>query len=240
MAFPTIDTTFGTGSTFGSTATASPVVNLPATVTAGMTLIVLHRCAVGGAIGWPDASWNEMFDASADGSDDQMAMAWKKADGTEGGTTITLSQTSGKFASLAVAIDAAEDPTIQPPELSTVATGASATPDPTTCTPTGGAKDYLWFWVGGWEGEQTVPPPTPTNYSALQRLSADSGTGGAITTNVRVVLFWRTNNAASEDPASITISASDDWTAYTMAVHPVGAAAERVPFYQPYTQLLAH
>lgn len=214
MAFPVVD---GTATTNGTTATATPVVNLPAGIGVGNTVIVLVRVAVAGVIGWP-AGWTELFDASSDAADDQMAAAWRKADGTEG-ATITLSSGNGKFAAIAYDISTAEDPTVQAPQLSTVATGTGTTPDPTTCTPTGGAKDYLWLWIGGWENEQTSPPTgTPTNFT--DSLGADSGIAGAVTTNCRVASARRSLNAASLDAGSWTISVSDDWTAYLLAVHP--------------------
>jgi len=398
MAFPVATT----ATTNGTTATSSPVVNLPASIAAGDLLLCVFRLAVAsaltGQIHWP-ADWTELFDDSSDGADDQMAMAWKKADGTEG-TTMTLFCTSGKFAALAWRITGAETGAAQqlasdnfnranenpiagnwtsgtstftdlqivsnavrgvtasgdgsafynaitwpndqysevkiaslaaapdggpavrlsaadktgyvfsvdtngteyhlvkfvagvwtdlsaaqsrtfivgdivrieargssisefhnnvqifsladasiaagnaglfifdnsasfifddwaggalvgnPPQLSTVATGSSTTPDPTTCTPTGGAKEYLWLWVGGWEGEQTSPPASnPTNYSSP--IGANSSTVGVVTTNVRVAAAQRNLIAASEDPGSWTISVTDDWTAYTVAIHPM-------------------
>lgn len=237
MTFPTLIA----ANTNGTTATTTPVVNLPASIVAGQTVWVVIRVAAAGAIGWPDGTWNEMFDASADGADDQMAAAWRLADGTEG-STITLSSGSGKFAAIACKFSGASDPTVQPPELSTVATGTSTTPDPTTCTPTGGAKDYLWIWLGGWQGEQNSPPAgQPTNYTNPGNGGAESGIAGAVATNCRVAIAERNLNAASEDPGSWTISASDDWTAYCMAVHPAGAAPPaRVPYVNRMPQLLAH
>lgn len=216
MAFPFV---LSSNFTDGTSASASPVINLPANIAAGNTLFVVFRVAVAGAIGWP-GGWTEMFDASADAADDQMAAAWRRADGSEG-STITLSCTSGKFAAVAYQIADAADPTVRAPELSTVATGTSANPNATTCTPTGGAKDYLWLSFGGWEGEQTSPPTYPTNYTVAQT-EAESGTAGVITTNCRVAGAVRTNlNAASEDAAAWTIDVSDDWTAYTIAFHPI-------------------
>lgn len=217
MAFPSVRSS---NTTDGTTASATPTINLPATVVAGDLLMVLFRVAVAGAIGWPDGTWNELFDGSPDGADDQMAMAWKRAVGDEGGTTIALTCTSGKFAALSWAIRGAADPAARAPELSTVATGAGTTPDPTTCTPTGGARDYLWLWLGGWEGEQTSPPASnPANF-ATDVIGANSGTAGVVTTNVRVASASRQFNGASLDAGSWTISVTDDWTAYLMAIHP--------------------
>jgi len=215
MAFPVVESTATTGRTAAET--TSPV-SYPATVSPGALLVAIVRVPVAGAIGWP-AGWNELVEDSSDASDDVTAFAWKAAAGTEDGLTFDVTHGNGKLAGIVYSITGAEDPAVQPPQLSTVATGTSATPDPASLTPAGGAKDYLWLWLGGWEGEQTSPPSgNPTNYSSP--LGASTGTAAAITTNCRVASAQRNLNAASEDPGSWTISVSDDWTAYTLAVHP--------------------
>lgn len=217
MPFPLViasNTTNGTG------AGTSVTVNLPAATGGRMLMVSLHRCAVAGAIGWP-IGWVELVDASSDASDDQMAIAYKWTTGAEG-ATMTVTQGNGKFANLTWLIANAQDPTIQAPELSTVATGTSTSPNPTTVTPTGGTKDYLFLWLGGWEGEQTSPPASqPANYSGP--IGANSGVAGVVATNCRVASAWRANQASSEDPGAWTISVSDDWTAYAMAIHPAFA-----------------
>lgn len=215
MAFPLVQTT---ATTNGSAASASPVVNLPTGIVSGDLLIVLFRTAIGSSgVGWP-AGWTELVESIADASDDAQAIGYRQAGASEP-ATISLTTASAKFAAIAYRISGAANPANQAPQVSAVATGTSATPDPASLTPTGGAKDYLWLWLGGWEGEQTSPPAgNPTNYATP--LGADSGTGGAIPTNVRVASARRSINAASEDPGSWTISVSDDWTAWTLAVHP--------------------
>ena len=219
MAFPSISST---ATTNGTAESATPVVNLPASIVAGNTLVVVIRVRVDGVIGWP-AGWTELLEVFSDASDDRMAWGWRKADGAEG-ATITLSSGNGKFAAIAWNIAGAADPTVTPPQLSgTLGTGTSTAPDPPSCTPTGGAKDYLWLWTGGWEGEQTSPPASnPTNYT-LNVIGANSGTAGAVTTNCRVAGAGRQLNAASEDPGSWTISASDNWMAIAVVVHPAAA-----------------
>jgi len=216
MAFPSVRSSIVTD---GTAASATPAINLPATVQQNDVLFVAFRVAVAGAIGWPTGWENEMFDLSSDAADDQMAVAWKRAEGNESGTQITLSCTSGKFAAVAYAIQGSADPHVRAPELSTVATG-TGDPDATTCTPTGGAKDYLWLTFTGREGEATLPPTYPTNYSVSQ-LTATSGMASTVGTNVRVSAAVRTNNnAASEDAGAWNFSDSEDWTAYTIAFHP--------------------
>lgn len=223
MAFPVIE---ATATTDGTTASTAPVINLPASIAADELLLVLFRTADGGAVGWP-AGWSEMFEDSTD-SDDTIAMAWRKADGAEGATITLDTPGNGKFAAIAWRISGADDPTVQPPEFATLVTGAGTTPDPGSLSPTGGAKDYLWLWCGGWAGEQTSPPAsTPTNYA--NALGASSGTAGVTATNCRVASADRELNAASEDPGSWTITASGSggWTATVVAVHPVGASPDR-------------
>ena len=97
MAFPSSRSQVKTD---GTTANASAVVSLPSSVVAGDTLLVIIRNAAAGGFSFP-GGWNELFDASADAATGFMAAAWKKADGTEDGTTITVTQTSSKFCAVA-------------------------------------------------------------------------------------------------------------------------------------------
>lgn len=215
MAFPVVETTNFTN---GTSAGTSVSVNLPSGIVAGNLLVSIHRAAGVGAIGWP-AGWVELVESSADASDDVTAVAYKKADGTEG-ATITVTQGSFKFANVCLRISGAADPTSQAPQINTAATGTSLTPDSTSLTPTGGAKDYLWIALAAWEGESAASPLTqPSGYGTP--ILGNSGGAGAVTTNCRAVAATRTNNAASEDPGQWVFDpTADDWTAWTMAVHP--------------------
>jgi len=169
------------------------------------------------------AGWTELTEQINLG-DDVTSIAYRPADGTETGTfTVTISTGTQKFAAIVWRISGACDPAIQAPQLSAPARSASTTPNPTTVTPTGGAKDYLFLWLGAWSGEQPPPPTSqPTNYASAtpDRQGASTGTGGLPATNCRVAGTTRKVNAASEDPGSWTISASGDWIAWAMAVHP--------------------
>ena len=133
MAFPSVRSEVATN---GTTAVTAAVVSLPGTYVAGDTLLVIIRNAATGGFSFP-AGWNELHDASPDGAAGFTGIAWKEANGTEG-TTVTVTQTSSKFAAVAYAIQGAADPSLLPPEISTVAVGTTGEPNPTTCTPTGG------------------------------------------------------------------------------------------------------
>jgi hypothetical protein len=215
VAFPTVESTATTNRTAAET---TAVVTLPATVSAGATLIVLGRVTVVGSTTWP-AGWTKA-DSTADASDDITVWAWKKADGNEDGTTINVTIPSGKSAWIAYSIIGARDPTVQPPLASGMTTSTNTNPNPQVLNASGTPKDFLWLWMGGWEGEQTSPPTgQPTNYT--DPIGANTGTASAVTTNCRVASARRALTAASEDPPAWTISASDDWVAFTVAVFPV-------------------
>jgi hypothetical protein len=75
----------------------------------------------GGGYGWPGGG-TEVFENSSDASDDVTASAWKAADGSDDGTTITVSHGSTKASALCWSITGAAVPSI-PPEPGTVAAG---------------------------------------------------------------------------------------------------------------------
>ena len=220
MASPSIVTT---NTTNGTTASTTPVLNLPAgTVTAGNTLLVMVRLATGTLGTWP-AGWNEIFRDSSDAADDTTAIAWKKADGTESGTTITMGAgTSAKFAAISWNISGADDPTTRAPECAAAAVGTTADLDPGTVTPTGGSKDYLFLYCGTCDGEPATWPPTGTPANYVTSIGASSGTAGVTTTNVRACAASRQTTASSENPGTWTMSSApaQGWTATVVAVHP--------------------
>ena len=224
MAFPSAST----ATTNGSTATTSAVVSLPGSIVAGQTLLVLIRCSLGGTHTFP-AGWTEISQDSSDGSDDTTSLAWRRADGAEGASiTVTLG-TSSKFSAISWLVAGARNPELSPPEISNITTGNSTNPNPGSLTPSGGAQDYLWFWMGGWEGTQTSPPSgNPTNYTS-NVVGAETGSVGGVSTNCRVASATRQFNVATEDPGSWTISGlGDDWTAVTVAIYPEVTSEELV------------
>lgn len=211
MAAPTV--TASAVTTTGGTATATPSILLPATVNPGDILIAFIRQDDEEAYTWP-AGWNLLVADTSDAADDQSSCRWKIADGTEDGTSITLTRTiSRKYSALSYAIGGAN--TV---EAGPLATGTSTAPAPSTITPSGGTQDYLFLWMGGWEGEQTSPPASnPTNFT--NPIGSNSGTAGAVTTNTRVASARRAVLAGTTQAStSWTISVSDDWTAFYLAL----------------------
>jgi hypothetical protein len=207
----------------GSTAAQNKVCPLPATIGAGDLLIMTLRSAGADThttpAGWTALILNNQADAST--ANQTTSIFYKLATGGEGANVTVNCTTSLKFATIARRITGAADPAVQPPQLSTIAVATTAISiNPTVVTPTGGNKDYLFLWIGAWDGEQTNPPATaPTGYTNV--VWANTGTGGVTTGNCQVVGYSRQATVASEDPAALTISAAPSGSsAWVMAIHP--------------------
>jgi hypothetical protein len=209
MAAPSVA---ATSSTDVTSASASWAVNLPSSIASGDLLVLLMRTASTVTITTP-SGWTLLASSTADSSDDVTAVYWRRATGSEGSTVSVSLSGSAKGAAFVWRITGAADPSI-----TSAATGTSATPDPPATPALTG--DYLFLWLGGWEGEQTNPPSgSPPFYS--KDGGAGSGTAGSVSTNCRVAGASRQRTglvSQSEDPGEWTISASDDWTAFTLYV----------------------
>lgn len=215
----------GRTSTSISSAADPWTVDLPSGVQSLDLLIIYLRTggatSCNGATGWTFL----VDDNTSDATDDQTSILYKFANGTEG-TTVSVDFTgTTKGASIAWRITGAENPAVQVPEISTVATSTTTanTCDPGTVTPTGGSKDYLFLITGGLDGEtQTFTHGTYTNVT-----NQNSGTGGAVATNCRIAGGSRQATVSSENPSAWThAAASNGTTAYTIAIHPASAAVE--------------
>jgi hypothetical protein len=216
MAFPSIVTT---NTTNGTAAATNKVCNLPAGIAAGDLLILMIRSAAADTHTTPAGGWADLIkNHSGDASDDVTSIFYKMAASGSEGATVTVNGTASlKFSALSWRITGHSTTDI--PEISTAAIGSSVSPNPATLS-LADPKDYLLLWLGAWEGEQTSPPASnPTNYSS-NIIGADSGTAGAITSNSRCASASRQANVSSENPGIWTISAADEWTAWTLGVHP--------------------
>lgn len=221
MAVPTVTATAVT--TAGSTSSANPSVLLPATVNPGDILVALLRKDNEAVMTWP-GGWNKIVGDASDAADDQTSLAWTTAVGNEDGTSITVTTgVAGKYAALSYAIGGADNIAV-----SSLAIGSSTVPNPPSSTPVGSTRDFLYLWMGGWQGEQTSPPaaaPTGTIFpsNALVNftnvIGSSSGTAAGTATNCRVASA-RLNGASTTgvDANSMTISVSDAWTAFCVAL----------------------
>lgn len=190
--------------------TTSHTVALPTGIVSGNLLLIFFHCHDSDTVTFP-AGWTKFFDIVYSGQESHVG-AWRKADGTEG-ASITVTTVGSQYAvHISYRITGAADPTIQPPEVSTGVIGSSTNPDSDALTPTGGAKDYLWFSI---EGHALASTPTayPTNYS--------NGKSYVCSTVATLSVARRELNATSENPGTFSFSSAPlFWCACTVAVHP--------------------
>jgi len=213
MSFPSIRSRALSNSTSNGSV---QVVNLPSIVIVNDILLIVIRVTGAGVIGWP-IGWIEIFDSTADGSNDRMAAAYKFANGSEGGTTINVSSGNGKFVADAIAVMESNGVT-----LGTILVGSNPSqPNAGNCNP-GTIQEYLFFTFYGMEGEQTAISSYPLNYLLNPSGIITTSIAGAPQSNCTMGTVARQLNAGSEDSGIWNISGGiRDWMAGTIAFHPI-------------------
>ena len=209
MAFPVVQTT--AASTDGTDVTTH-VVTMPSGLVSG-DLALVFFCANGSSDSgtWP-GGWTKVLGAGANGI--SAAWGWRVSDGTEG-ASISISTVAQQSASRVYRITGHASSTNPPEGVAGWGSGATSTPDISTNTPTGGAKDYLWIWACAADSGYVVTA-LPTNFTNL--LQSDSGStanGSAAMSTGQQNL-----NAASLDPAAATLEAAEGWLCQLIAIHP--------------------
>jgi hypothetical protein len=242
MAFPTIsdaDTTNGTV----AVNSASWTLTYPANIAANDLLILLLAGDGGsGTLASLPAGWVLGTDSTAANG---LSWAKKKATGSETGTfsaginaseqggwrifRIPASSWEGTLGTTFTGNQASNDSVA----YGGAAAGASANPNPASFNPNNwDVEDTLWIVVLSADTSRTI-----SVYPYADRNTADvSGGAGGATLGVCTT----TSAAASIDPGTFTISASDDWLAGIIAVRPAAASTPPHPWRKPYSQFGAY
>lgn len=212
MAFPTIVATGG-GNSGANTTTHT--VNLPdGSDVQGRLLIVVMGVDGTVTLTWP-ANWVLLYTLSAEGLTGEAR--YKIIDGTEGyaATNATIGVTSGAASEGSAHnayLIAGHDSSTNPPEDGTALSAGTADPNPPACTPTGGAKDYLWIAATSNDGDVAVTA-APASYTDLINNRWANVGGAGVGTAVREL------NTDTTNPGAFTMAA-DGHVANTIAVHP--------------------
>jgi hypothetical protein len=207
MAYPTIESV-GQNSTSAGT---SHAITLPSGVQTGDLLILVFATDGDNTI----TNWDTFtgLDSESNGTASFGAIGYRIATGSDACTIETSVSEPGSH----VVYRISGHDSGQAPEASTVAEDTTALPDPTGVTPTGGAKDYLWIHACTWDRNRTVSAWN-ANFTLSRTYESGGGAG-----DCSVGISGRNENTTTKDPTYITISASDQWIAWTVAVHPVSA-----------------
>jgi len=200
--------------------TASTTLDIAFTQTTGDLVVIFISCAVSTALSSISDGFVNLTSVTAN-----FHVIYKVLAGTEGGN-VTMTVTSTKFCSISYNIQG-YCTTINP-QISTVATGTSTGPDPSTVTPAAGfAKNYLWlaaFYMAGEEADDdTWCNSAPTSFTNLTQKT--TGTGGLPATNSCIASAEFASSATSIDPSAFNTDQSLAWRAYTVAISPAPTAA---------------
>ncbi len=202
----------------GSTAAASHSANYPVIVNAEQLLLYLVGCDGSGDTpsisGVPGIT--ELYSDThiSHGS----ALYWRSAVGDEDGGNFTVDVTSDEeIAAYCLAINNWDG--ITPPEISAVATGSDAAPNPASLTPSWGAEDNLYLVFNTQNNDGTTG--WPTGYDDNQHSDASLNNGIGLATQEIA--------GSPEDPDAFTISGSQAWAAWTIAVRPAAGGPGPTP-----------
>lgn len=141
----------------------------------------------------------------------------KVASGSESGT-FTYSPGASEQGAWRIAVIKNWYGTLAGVEVSSAASGLSTAPNAPSLSPSWGAKDTFWRVVCAFDdGRRSISayPSSPDNFSIYQNSDSSGGSGGAGMGSAGL-----TKNATSVDPGAFTLSASDDWVAWLIAVRP--------------------
>lgn len=211
--FPTLKNTF---TSVTSSSITTHTIGVPAGAAVGDLLVAFiaieNLTSPGGGqfSGWSDG-FIEIKDKTTGGTAGaSVGIAYKFVDGTEG-ANITVTSVDAERGVHGMYLYGNVD-TATAPEVSAGASGLSAAPDPDSLSPGAGEKDYMWMVVAAFEKDAETFTAFPAGYTFSTQVAQFSGaTAGAAI---------RELTTPTEDPGVFTMSGSEEWQAFTIAIHP--------------------
>lgn len=214
--FQTPYPTSTTVTSFGSDATAH-AVSMPATVEKGALLLCFFANDGTATVTTP-TGWTAI-DSATDGAAMRLGVYAKKADGTEGGTTVDFVTSATERAAAQVIRFAkgtwyGDDSNSFANSIAkgTAATATSTAPDAPTVTPAWGKLPCLVIAVEANDDGTVTDSVRPINYYDRTNTVSDANSAG-----VSLTSLLRSQWTSSENPGTWTIS-SQEWVAQTIAI----------------------
>jgi hypothetical protein len=224
MAFPQ---TANPTSTVISTAATSHDINMPSSVNSGALLIAIieFKSTVSEpVITNPSASgWTNKSHLGHGGNNLRWVLAWKVADGDEGGTTVDwVSDVNSVCAAHVYHVTAWEGTLANGVDFGGNAVNVGNTPDPPTLNPGAwGTEDTLWIAVTGFGDDDK----TTTGYPAGFTGGTSQSTGNGADASCSIASARDEEAIGSKNPGTFTIadSESEGWAATTIGIRPGSA-----------------
>jgi hypothetical protein len=211
MAYASIEETLTQGFSSGSTTHA---VDMPNSVSSGELLLIVFSSYACGTITTP-SGWT-----SLDTKGNHGAVFAKDADGTEGGTSVTVTVQVSKTASAIVHRISGWGGTLADDvDIAAVSAAQSAYPNARSLTAGWGAADNLFLSVAVAGDDDASFDSAPSGYSGLTSIVSGGGTNNGCSAGSAYI----ESASDTEDPTAFTLSASESWYAWTLVIEP-GAA----------------
>ena len=216
MGYPSEGTPKATN--FSTSATSFGVV-MPTTVTANDLLLVFIQTRY--AQTWtPPTGWTQLFVKAGGSSVGQLSAFYKKASGSEGGTTITWTGNTLSTAT-AQAIDISGWDGSTTPEYVNNSGDSTTNPSSSSLTPSGGGKQYLWLAVVGDAATGAGAfTSAPSGFSGFNNSGLGSGAGGG---EAELATSYLQATASSENPGVWGYASNRYWASATIAITPTSA-----------------
>lgn len=217
MAFPTVESVTESANLSG----VSHSISLPATVNANDLLILIHATQSPETYTNQNAGWTRLYEVGL--STTGMGRVYvKKADGSEDGGTVTLDNdaSTDRAGSAHVYRISGWSENLNPGTSGVDHTASSSSltssPNPPSETAPWGSDDNLWIALGHASDDDASWDSAPTNYTNL----TSTLSGGGTNQSASVGSARRTNETATEDPDTFSLSQSEAVVATTLVVEP--------------------
>lgn len=221
MTFPTA--TVSTGIAQTSSATGNRNVTIPACTNGDLLLAVPVSDGNPAFAGTLMSNMTSFVAKAANGTAVTAQCLYRICNGSESSPWVLNLDASEAATVAMIQIPAATWHGTTPPEGVAWVNTDTANPNPPSLDPSGwGTEDTLWIAVTAYDLGTVTVSAYPTNYSDDQSNIRGNNTGG-----VGIGIATRSLNAASDDPGTFTLSASEDTLTTLIAVRGITAARRR-------------
>lgn len=224
ISFPVVET--ADGGFQASSGGGIVAVNLPdgaGGITSGDLLVAVISCKAVGCGAGENASWNIINEESAGSSFVNSRIFTRIADGTETATSAFTTATNTQWAYQTYRIVGHDDSVPVESASATSAASPNTTPDPPSLNPVGwDVENTLWLAVVSWACPSTFTEVTadPTGYTTIRTGNRCEENNWPTDVGLSVEGTSRQAATDSQDPSAFTISQSQRWNTFTIAVRP--------------------
>ena len=201
---PTVATTNATAAT---TSSGGLSINMPSGIAAGDLLMAF-------AANDTSVAWTSGWTTIDDGANSTIVQGACFAKIAAGGDTLTITGEANDIAVVTIRIPAAQHGVTDVTAIAkgTAATGTDSAPNPPDCNP-GTSGDYLWLTYFAADDDDNTTYWWPVESVPISQTKSTTGTSSCM---VGVAYRWLT--AASYNPTTFLMAASEEWRAQTFAI----------------------